>query len=59
MGLAGVWKASRARSTASLTVTPFARLPQRAKEELAEEGEALLRFIEPDADRFALGFESG
>jgi hypothetical protein len=55
--VAGTWKAARVRKTATLTVTAFAPLPPAAKAELAGEGEALLRFVEPEADRFELRFE--
>ena len=46
----GTWAAARKRAGATLTLTPFERLPKGAEDELAPEGEALLRFLEPDAD---------
>jgi winged helix DNA-binding protein len=46
--VAGTWTAERKRSAATLLLTPFARLPKGAFDELAGEGETLLRFLEPD-----------
>ena len=45
----GSWSMARKRATATLSIAPFARLDERARDELAAEGEALLRFAEPDA----------
>jgi hypothetical protein len=56
--VAGTWKSSRIKKTASLTVSPFAALPKGAKAQLAEEGERLVRFIEPDAGSWAVTFET-
>jgi hypothetical protein len=42
----------RTREAATLRLAPFQALPRRAVSELAEEGEALLRFAEADADTF-------
>jgi hypothetical protein len=55
--VAGAWRASRSGKTAALGVYPFAPLPGAARAELAEEGERLLRFLEPDAARLDLRFE--
>lgn len=46
---AGTWTAQRTRGTATLTLTPFARLPRGAKPALRTEAEALIRFLEPNA----------
>jgi hypothetical protein len=43
---AGSWTIARKRDTATLTLEPFGKLPASAKEELAAEAEALLRFAE-------------
>jgi hypothetical protein len=43
------WKIERKKTTATLVVAPFAPLSANARKELAAEGEALLRFAEPDA----------
>lgn len=47
--VAGTWKAERVKATATLTLTPFAKLAKPVRGELEEEGEALLAFLEPDA----------
>jgi hypothetical protein len=47
--VAGTWTAARKRDTATLTLTAFAKLARPTADELAAEGEALLRFAEPDA----------
>jgi winged helix DNA-binding protein len=52
--VAGTWKPERKRKLATLTMTPFDRLPKKAEKALAEEGERLLRFLEPDAETFAV-----
>lgn len=54
--VAGTWKTSRARKTATLTVSPFSPLSHAVREQLAEEGEQLARFSERDADRFGVEF---
>ncbi len=46
---AGSWTTARKRDTVTLTVTPFAKLPDRARDELAAEGEALLAFLDDTA----------
>jgi hypothetical protein len=47
--VAGTWTAARKRDTATLTLTPFAKLPKPAVAGLTGEAEELLRFAEPDA----------
>lgn len=47
--VAGTWAVAVKRRVATLTLTPFARLPRRAVAELEAEGCALLRFLAPDA----------
>jgi hypothetical protein len=42
---------------ATLTVTPFARLPKGAKGELTDEAEALLAGVYPGAPNRSVGFE--
>jgi hypothetical protein len=56
--VAGTWASSRVKAKACLTVSPFAPLPAAARAQLADEGEALVRFIEPDAVQWAIRFES-
>jgi hypothetical protein len=48
--VSGTWEVERKKDVARLRLTPFERLPKRAVKELAAEGEALLRFVEADAD---------
>jgi hypothetical protein len=43
------WKAERKKGAAILTITPFAPLSARAGKDVIAEGEALARFLEPDA----------
>ena len=52
--VAGTWKTERKKKVAALVVEPFKALPKVVREELAEEGERLLRFAEPDAGAFEL-----
>jgi winged helix DNA-binding protein len=52
--VAGTWTASRRKQAATLTISPFARLPAAAKSELAEEAERLARFLHPDVSQFEI-----
>ena len=52
----GTWTIERKRKDATLRIAPFGKLPRGAKAALAEEGDALLRFAEPDAQAFAVTF---
>jgi hypothetical protein len=54
---AGTWRVERKKATATLVARPFEALASRAKDELADEGERLLRFSEPGAERFEVRFE--
>jgi len=47
--VAGTWKTERKRATATLRMTPFVTIPKAARAALDEEGQALLRFVMPDA----------
>ena len=47
--VAGTWSVARTRAAARLTVEPFAPLARKDTAEVESEGEALLRFCEPDA----------
>ncbi|MGI8781782.1 MAG: winged helix DNA-binding domain-containing protein [Solirubrobacteraceae bacterium] len=53
---AGSWTTARKRDTVTLTVTPFAKLPKRARDELAAEGEALLAFFDDTAAKRQVEF---
>jgi hypothetical protein len=52
--IAGRWEVARAGKRATITVTPFARLPQAVRRETAEEAERLVRWIEDDAASFGV-----
>lgn len=51
--VSGTWTAEVKRKVATLLLAPFATLPRRAVKELEQEGDALLRFVEPDAKDYA------
>ncbi|XXX80714.1 winged helix DNA-binding domain-containing protein [Sorangium sp. So ce134] len=57
--VAGTWGVERKKAAATLVIEPFEPLSRAAREELAEEGEALLRFVEEDAGAFEVRFEKG
>ena len=48
----GTWEVERRKQTATLHLTPFEALPKGAANDLAEEGDVLLRFVEEDATAF-------
>jgi hypothetical protein len=50
---AGTWRIERKRGVATLSVTPFGRLPRGARKALEPEALALLAFAEPDAKSHA------
>lgn len=56
--VAGTWKVAVRRGTATLTLSPFARLTRPAQAGLREEGERLLAFTEPGARSRAIAFEA-
>ncbi|GAA4081112.1 MULTISPECIES: winged helix DNA-binding domain-containing protein [Actinomadura] len=45
----GTWETQRRRRAVTLRLHPFEELPGRALDQLAAEGEAMVRFAEPDA----------
>jgi len=47
--VAGTWTIEVKRKLATLRIAPFGALAERARPALADEGEALLSFAEPDA----------
>ncbi|WP_437490261.1 winged helix DNA-binding domain-containing protein [Sorangium sp. So ce1014] len=55
--VAGTWGIERKKGLATLVIEPFEALSRAARGELAEEGEALLRFVEEDAGAFDVRFE--
>jgi hypothetical protein len=50
--VAGTWTAERKKRTAVLEISPFEKLSKAALKKLTVEGEALLRFLEEDAEEF-------
>jgi hypothetical protein len=52
--VAGTWRVEREGARARLALQPFDRLPRGARAELADEGGRLLRFHEPDAERYSV-----
>jgi hypothetical protein len=53
----GVWAIERKRAAATLVLEPFETIPKKVRSELADEGEKLLRFVEPDARTFDVRFK--
>ena len=49
--VAGTWTSTVARGEATLAITPFAPLARAERAALVDEGERLIRFIEPEAKR--------
>jgi hypothetical protein len=47
--VSGTWRVERARSSAALVLDPFLALSRKTRGELIEEGKALVRFVESDA----------
>jgi Winged helix DNA-binding domain len=52
--VAGTWVATRKKASATLELRPFSPLNKSVQTSLEEEGESLLRFMEPDATSFAV-----
>jgi len=52
----GAWKVEKTKTTATLLIEPFAKLTKQDRAALTEEGEQLIRFIEPDAKSLDLKF---
>jgi hypothetical protein len=52
--VAGTWRVERKRRQATLLIEPFGKLPKRLRDELVPEAEALLRFVEPDAESYSV-----
>ncbi len=56
--VAGTWKIERKKAKATLSVLPFGKLAKADQKTLAAEGEALVRFAEPDASSYDLVIRS-
>jgi hypothetical protein len=54
--VAGLWTVGAAKGEATLTITPFTKLARDTRQELEAEGERLVRFVEPEATRYAVAW---
>ncbi len=52
--VAGIWTSEVKRKVATLRLEPFVKLSERVAKELKSEGEALLRFVEPEAKDYEI-----
>lgn len=52
----GAWKVEKTKTAATLLIEPFDKLTKQDRAALTEEGEQLIRFIEPEAKSFDLKF---
>jgi hypothetical protein len=55
--VAAVWRIEREKTRALLTIRALAPLAKDTRRDIEAEGDALLRFAEPDAGAYALGVE--
>ncbi len=49
---AGIWKIERKRKAATLTLSPFEPINKKQLAAVTEEGEQLMRFLEPEAESY-------
>jgi len=54
--VSGAWKVEKSKTKAALMIEPFGKLAKKDRAALAEEGERLIRFIEPDGKAFEVQF---
>jgi hypothetical protein len=54
--VAGIWTTKVARAQAELTLEPFTTLPPQVRASLEEEGLRLVKFVEPEANEYAVRF---
>jgi winged helix DNA-binding protein len=52
----GAWKIEKTKTAATLLIEPFDKLTKKDREALIEEGERLVRFVEPKAKSFEVRF---
>ncbi len=52
----GAWKTETKKGVTTMTITPFAPLTKQNVAALTEEGEKLVRFMEPDAKTYSVQF---
>lgn len=55
----GAWKIEKTKTEATLVIEPFAKLTKKDRAALIEEGELIVRFVEPQAKSFELRFKAG
>lgn len=51
---AATWKTEKKKKTAALVIESFGVLPKKSITDVEDEGERLIRFVEPDAERFEI-----
>lgn len=56
--VAATWAVERKKTEAAIIVSPFAAIPPRVKKAITAEGEALARFVEPDARAWHVRFDA-
>ncbi len=54
--VSGAWKVEKTKTSATLMLEPFGKLSKKDQSALAEEGERLIRFVEPAAISFEVQF---
>jgi DNA glycosylase AlkZ-like len=52
----GAWKIEKAKTAATLVIEHFDKLTKKDRAALTEEGERLVRFVEPKAKSFEVKF---
>ncbi len=52
----GAWKIEKSKTSATLVITPFEKLTKKDRGALVEEGERLVRFVEPNLKSFEVRF---
>jgi hypothetical protein len=55
----GAWKIEKSKTAATLAIEPFDKLTKKDRTALTEEGERLVRFIEPDLRNHEIRFAGG
>jgi hypothetical protein len=54
--VSGGWTVERKKKSATMKIEPFVKLIKKVRDQLAAEGEALLRFAESDAETLSIAF---
>jgi len=57
--VAGAWTVIRKKKSAVVKLDAFGKLTKKVRDEVAKEGEAVLRFAEEDAETFGVEFAAG